>query len=106
MIYEVNGDLKTTVLTDESVDERLNTIFTVMNSKTFGQREAAEIVGGRGRLFRLIGMEKIRAEKRTKSQNGKWFCNAADVLRHARVNYRKKRRTVNYEKSNLKSISA
>lgn len=35
----------------------------VLNDKTFGQREAADIVGGRGRLFRLVGSGDIRAEK-------------------------------------------
>ena len=28
----------------------------VLNDKTFGQREAATIVGGRGRLFRLVAV--------------------------------------------------
>ena len=37
----------------------------VLNDKTFGQREAATIVGGRGRLFRLVGSGAIRAEKET-----------------------------------------
>lgn len=55
----------------------------VLNDKTFGQREAASIVGGRGRLYRLIGKGVIRAEKKTATQNGKWFCNAYDVLRNA-----------------------
>lgn len=31
----------------------------VLNDKTFGQREAATIVGGRGRLFRLVGLSLI-----------------------------------------------
>lgn len=63
----------------------LDTILLVMNDKTFGQRESANIVGSRGRLFRLIGEGKIRAEKPTNKQNGKWFCNASDVLRYASV---------------------
>lgn len=73
-------------------DDKLAVIYTVMNSKTFGQREAADIVGGRGRLFRLVGEGKIRAEKPTKVQNGKWFCNASDVLRYAAISYRKPRK--------------
>lgn len=40
----------------------------VLNDKTFGQREAATIVGGRGRLFRLVGSGAIRAEKETCQQ--------------------------------------
>lgn len=55
----------------------------VMNNKTFGRNEAADIVGGLSRLMRLVGQGKIRAEKRTNKQNGKWFCNAYDVLKHA-----------------------
>ena len=35
----------------------------VLNDKTFSQREAEEIVGSRGRLFKLIGSGGIRAEK-------------------------------------------
>ena len=49
----------------------------VLNDKTFGQREAATIVGGRGRLFRLVGSGAIRAEKKPANrQNGRWYCNA------------------------------
>ncbi len=56
----------------------------VLNNKSFGQREAAEIVGGRGRLFRLVGSGEIRAEKiPADRQNGRWHCNAYDVIKHA-----------------------
>lgn len=56
----------------------------VLNDKTFGQRESATIVGGRGRLFRLVGEGKIRAEKKpADKQNGRWYCNAYDVLKFA-----------------------
>lgn len=55
----------------------------VLNDKTFGRDEAADIVGGLSRLKELVGKEFIRAEKRTKKQNGKWFCNAYDVLKFA-----------------------
>lgn len=59
----------------------------VLNDKTFGQREAATIVGGRGRLFRLVGEGKIRAEKKPSNrQNGRWYCNAYDVLKFATLN--------------------
>lgn len=59
----------------------------VLNNKTYGRDEAADIVGGLSKLFDLIGKGKIRAEKRTKKQNGKWFCNAYDVLKHASLKY-------------------
>ena len=46
----------------------------VLNDKTFSQREAEEIVGSRGRLFKLIGSGGIRACLLYTSD-------AADVLR-------------------------
>jgi len=55
----------------------------VLNDKPFGQRTAASIVGGRGRLYDLVGKGLIRCEKPTKSQNGKWFCNAWDCIKYA-----------------------
>ena len=55
----------------------------VLNDKTFGRDTSAEIVGGLSRLTELVGKGLIRAEKRTKKQNGKWFCNAYDVIKHA-----------------------
>ena len=65
---------------------RLETIYRVMNSETFGLRKAEKIVGGRTRLLRLIEEGKIRAKKTNgQAQNGKWFCNAGDVLRYARI---------------------
>ena len=63
----------------------------VLNDKTFGQREAADIVGGRGRLFRLVGEGLIQAEKRpAERQNGRWYCNAYDVIKYARLNFRRR----------------
>lgn len=60
----------------------------VLNNKTFGQREAADIVGGRGRLFRLVGSGAIRAEKKPSNrQNGRWYCNAYDVIKNAQLNH-------------------
>ena len=65
---------------------RLETIYRVMNSETFGLRKAERIVGGRARLLRLIEDGKIRAEKiNSTAKNGKWMCNAGDVLRYARI---------------------
>lgn len=71
-----------------SSDERLETIMRVMNGMTFGLRYSEKIVGGRGRLMRLIEQGHIRAEKGNgEAQNGKWLCNASDVLRYAKVKY-------------------
>ena len=64
----------------------LNPILRVMNGETFGLRTSERIVGGRSRLMQLITDGKIRAEKvNGKAQNGKWQCNAGDVLRYARI---------------------
>lgn len=66
--------------------DRLLTIMRVMNDKTFGFRFSERIVGGRARLERLIVQGRIRAEKGNKDvQNGKWLCNASDVLRYAKI---------------------
>jgi hypothetical protein len=65
---------------------KLDVIYRVMNSETFGLNKATRIVGGRARLMRLIEEGKIRAEKvNATAQNGKWMCNAGDVLRYARI---------------------
>ena len=64
---------------------RLDVIYRIMNGECFGFRMAAKIVGGRTRLERLIVEGKVRAEKPTAAQNGKWRCNAADVLRNVKL---------------------
>ena len=57
-----------------------------MNGEVFGLKQASRIVGGQSRLMRLIEEGKVRAEKRNAlAQNGKWMCNAGDVLRYARI---------------------
>lgn len=70
----------------EQDSEQLSIILRVMNNKTFGFRFSEKIVGGRARLERLIVQGKIRAEKgNCSAQNGKWLCNASDVLRYAYI---------------------
>ena len=65
---------------------RLDVIYRIMNGETFGLRQSQRIVGGRARLLRLIEEGKVRVEKvNGKAQNGKWQCNASDVLRYARI---------------------
>lgn len=60
----------------------------VLNDKTFSQREAETIVGSHGRLFDLVGKGAIRAEKKpTNRQNGRWYCNAYDVLKYDALKY-------------------
>ena len=63
---------------------QLENIFRVMANESFCKDTAAKIVGGVKKLERLISEGKIAAEKPTKKQNGKWYCNAADVLRNCR----------------------
>ena len=69
----------------------LENILTIMSGFTFGKKDAMHIVGGEKKLTDLIAAGKIEATKPTQTQNGKWFCNAAQVLRHCR-NTRKKKR--------------
>lgn len=65
---------------------RLDVIYRIMNGEVFGLRQSERIVGGHARLMRLIEEGKVRAEKvNSRAQNGKWMCNAGDVLRHARI---------------------
>ena len=46
---------------------------------------ATEYPGYTSRLMKLVGQGLIRAEKRTNKQNGKWFCNAWDVIKWAKL---------------------
>ena len=85
MNYTVNNQLRTSILFDGTAEARLADILAIMDTHTFGKREAAKIVGGIGRLIRLIEENKIRSDKPTCAQNGKWFCNASDVLRYAQA---------------------
>ena len=49
---------------------------------TFSKAMAAKIVGGEYRLEKLVSEGKIRVEKPTAKQNGKWFCDGGDVIIH------------------------
>lgn len=67
-------------------EARLQTILRLMNDRTFGKRMSEQLVGGRARLEQLIVEGKIRADKvNATAQNGKWQCNASDVLRYAKI---------------------
>lgn len=63
---------------------QLENIYLAMSGVTFCKDTAARIVGGVKKLENLIAEGKIAADKPTRKQNGKWYCNAADVLRHCR----------------------
>lgn len=47
---------------------------------TFSKAMAAKIVGGKYRLEKLVNEGKIRMDKPTAKQNGKWFCDGGDVI--------------------------
>lgn len=68
----------------------LENILAVMDSEFFGKDLSAKIVGGVKKLEDLIASGAIKASKPNNVQNGKWFCNAAQVLRHCR-NMRKRK---------------
>ena len=51
----------------------------------FSKTEATKLVGGEYRLEKLVMAGEIRMDKPTAKQNGKWFCNAADVIRHIKL---------------------
>lgn len=70
----------------------LENILIAMEGETFSKDRAAKIVGGTKRLEELIARGEIVAEKPSNVQNGKWHCNAADVLRHCRNMRPRKRR--------------
>lgn len=48
----------------------------------FSKTESARLVGGKARLLRLISAGRIKVEKPTNKQNGKWFCSADDIVRY------------------------
>ena len=74
------------VIPYNEAEARLQTILRLMNDRTFGKRMSEQIVGGRARLEQLIVEGKIRADKvNSSAQNGKWQCNASDVLRYAKI---------------------
>lgn len=56
----------------------------VLNDKTFSQREAEKNSRKPKPTFELVGNGSIRAEKKPSDrQNGRWYCNAYDVIKFA-----------------------
>lgn len=68
----------------------LDSILDVMSTETFSKDKAAYIVGGEKKLLRLIEAGEVDSDKPSNRQNGKWRCNAAQVLRHCRCMRKKK----------------
>ena len=94
------------IMKDGTPEARWADILYIMENHTFGKREASKIVGGRGRLKRLIDLGKIRENKVNPAKNGKCFCNGADVLKYAIVVYKNPRNKKRHEKTNRKCTSA
>lgn len=90
MNYLVNGNLRTSILFDGTAEARLADILSVMDSRTFSKRESQGIVGGPGRLQKLVDENKVRIDYKP---NGRIYYNASDILRHAIVKSRKPRKT-------------
>lgn len=68
----------------------LDNILDVMSTETFSKDKSAFIVGGQKKLSMLIEAGEIDCYKPSNTQNGKWRCNAAQVLRHCRCTKKKK----------------
>lgn len=69
----------------QSLEYRLEAIPLVLNRQgvVFSKTMAAKLVGGRGKLGRLIEEGRVRVEKKASGkQNGKWYCNGGDVIRN------------------------
>lgn len=77
----------------------LDNIMRVMEGESFCKDRAAYIVGGQKKLERLIEAGEINVDKPSNSQNGKWHCNAAQVLKHCR-NMRPKKKVKPIKKRN------
>ena len=56
-----------------------------LNNIMLSKSEAMKIVGGRYVLERLVATGKIRMQKPSGKNNGKWFCNAEDVFRNVKI---------------------
>lgn len=66
----------------------LEEIYTTLRTKdiTLSKTVAAKIVGGRYTLEKLITGKRIRMTQLRKGHCARWYCNAADVLKH--VNFK------------------
>lgn len=62
----------------------LDNIMRVLSDVSFSKDLSARIVGGEKKLLSLIEAGKIESDKPCNKQNGKWYCNAAQVLIHCR----------------------
>jgi hypothetical protein len=70
---------------DISPEYRLENIYIALGKEVFSKNQASRLVGGRARLNKLVSLGKIRVDKPANVQNGKWFCNAGDVIKHIQI---------------------
>lgn len=73
----------------EMAEILLDNILRFFSSEIFGKDYSASIVGGEKKLISLMEEGKIESDKPIKAQNGKWHCNAAQVLLHCRCSRKK-----------------
>lgn len=72
----------------QSPEYRLEAIPLMLNrhNVVFSKTTAAKLVGGRGKLGKLIEQGRVRVEKKASGkQNGKWYCNGGDVIRNMKI---------------------
>lgn len=72
----------------QSPEYRLEAIPLMFNrhNVVFSKTTAAKLVGGRGKLGKLIERGLVRVEKKASGkQNGKWYCNGGDVIRNIKL---------------------
>lgn len=72
----------------QSPEYRLEAIPLMFNrhNVVFSKTTAAKLVGGRGKLGKLIERGLVRVEKKASGkQNGKWYCNGGDVIRNIKI---------------------
>ena len=70
----------------------LDNILRLFSTEIFGKDKSAYYVGGEKKLISLIEAGKIESDKPANVQNGKWHCNAAQVLLHCRCAKKVKRK--------------
>ena len=70
------------MINEISKADRLGVILRASDKVTLSKNIAQKLVGGQRRLERLVAEKKIRAPKSSNRKNGRWECNAADVLRY------------------------
>jgi len=61
--------------------EKLEAIYSAARKVEISKTTASKLIG-RNRLEELVARGRIAMKKPNKTQTGRWYCNAADVLRY------------------------